>query len=89
VRKFKSICIIDDDSVFVFTVKKMIQKEAFSNEIIEYSNGQEALDGLGNKIDNGEDLPEVVLLDLEMPIMDGWEFLDRFIKLTLLKNIVI
>jgi CheY-like chemotaxis protein len=53
----------------------------FSETILVYHNGQEAIEGL-HKINTAEEcMPEVIFLDLNMPIMNGWEFLDEFEKL--------
>ncbi len=53
----------------------------FSQEIVFYENGQDAIDGLTSLIEGGADFPPVIFLDLNMPIKDGWEFLDDFISL--------
>jgi CheY-like chemotaxis protein len=50
----------------------------FAENIIVYSNGQEAVDGLKEIINEKGILPEVIFLDLNMPIMNGWEFLDEY-----------
>lgn len=56
-------------------------KESFLCEtILEYHNGQEAIDDLIRRQDNGEEMPSVIFLDLDMPIMNGWDFLDQFMK---------
>ncbi len=53
----------------------------FSESILVFENGYDAIKGLKEITERGEKLPEVILLDLNMPIMDGWDFLDDFIKL--------
>jgi CheY-like chemotaxis protein len=53
----------------------------FCEEFVIYNNGQEALDGIVKITKSGEKLPAIILLDLNMPIMNGWEFLDEFIKM--------
>tara|TARA_R110001583_G_scaffold50577_10_gene158075 strand:- start:69375 stop:69710 length:336 start_codon:yes stop_codon:yes gene_type:complete len=50
----------------------------FAENIVVYNNGQEAVDGLKTIINDGGLLPEVIFLDLNMPIMNGWEFLDEY-----------
>lgn len=77
----QNICIIDDDPICVFGIKKILREINFSNQITVYANGQEAIAGFENLILAGEKLPTVVLLDLNMPIMDGWDFLEDFKKL--------
>tara|TARA_R110002074_G_scaffold197610_6_gene364807 strand:+ start:80124 stop:80459 length:336 start_codon:yes stop_codon:yes gene_type:complete len=50
----------------------------FAENIIVYNNGQEAVDGLKEIINEKGVLPDVIFLDLNMPIMNGWEFLDEY-----------
>ncbi|MDB4292858.1 response regulator [Maribacter sp.] len=80
-NKVKSICIIDDDPIFVYGTKRLITEIDFSDTILTYENGQDAIEGLQQMTADGEDLPAVILLDLNMPIMNGWEFLEDFIKI--------
>lgn len=78
--KAKTFYLIDDDPIFHYMVKKSI---ATSNEKIElkiFNNGLEALDSL-RSISLTDEFPDVIFLDLYMPILDGWEFLDQFSSL--------
>lgn len=87
--KIDIACIIDDDPVFVFGTKKIMELANFSSSIMVFHNGHEALHNLKPIIEKGENIPEVILLDLNMPIMDGWEFLDEFIDIPTSKQITI
>ncbi|WP_194851881.1 response regulator [Nonlabens antarcticus] len=72
------VCIIDDDKLYVSLITMLINQNHFAREIIVFANGQEALEYFKNNIDNDEELlPEIILLDLNMPIMNGWEFLEH------------
>ncbi|PRP67437.1 response regulator [Nonlabens agnitus] len=72
----RKVCIIDDDRLYVSLVTMMIKKNSFANELLVFQNGREALDYFKNAIDDpNEILPSIILLDLNMPIMNGWEFL--------------
>lgn len=77
--KLKNVCIIDDDPIYVFGTKRMMELLNFSDNVVVYENGREALDNLILNIQDA-DFPEVIFLDLNMPIMDGWQFLDEFTK---------
>lgn len=88
-KTIKLACIIDDDPIFVFGIKKLIKITQFCESFLICSNGQEALDKLKAIIVAGENIPEVILLDLNMPVMDGWEFLDKFTQIETSKKIVI
>jgi len=80
-KRIKTICIIDDDPITVFGIKKMLSSLELADEINTYVNGKEAIDDLTMRFNQKLDLPEVIFLDINMPIMDGWQFLDRFIAL--------
>ena len=83
-------CIIDDDPIFVFGTKKIMKLANFCNSFLVFHNGEEALNHLKPIIEcNGSSLPDVILLDLNMPIMDGWQFLDEFIQIPCEKEITI
>lgn len=79
--KLSSSCIIDDDPIFVYGTKKIMKKIDFCEEILVYNNGQEAMDGLKQLTAQNKKLPTVIFLDINMPIMDGWEFLEDFVKI--------
>ncbi|WP_338767503.1 response regulator [Bernardetia sp. ABR2-2B] len=76
--KFNHVCIIDDDPIYTFTTRKIMEIGKFSKYIEIFKNGKEALDALKPRVEAGEKVPEVIFLDLNMPIMDGWQFLDEF-----------
>ncbi|VXB37439.1 response regulator [Maribacter litoralis] len=77
-KKVDICCIIDDDPIFVYGTKRIIKEVDFANTVMVYSNGQDALDGLMKISLTDEPLPDVIFLDLNMPVLNGWEFLDEF-----------
>ena len=77
--KINTTCIIDDDPIFVYSTKRIMKEVDFSDEIMVFNNGQDAIDGLSDMVENNLKLPPVIFLDLNMPIMNGWEFLDDFV----------
>lgn len=74
----KLACIIDDDGIFVFATRRLMEIANFCEEVIVYRNGKEALDGLSARMQAGAPLPEVIFLDLNMPVLDGFQFLEQF-----------
>ena len=73
------ILCVDDDPITLMLCKKVITKASFSNTIITAKNGEEALEYFNSILNQEEDkLPNLIFLDLNMPVMDGWEFLDNF-----------
>jgi CheY-like chemotaxis protein len=77
--KNKTVCIIDDEEIIQFIVKTIIQNFDSGITIISFKNGEEALASLKQTPD--ENLPDIILLDINMPVMGGWQFLDEFIKI--------
>lgn len=77
----KIILLVDDNEHDVFLTQRALNKSNIANEVVVASNGQEALDYLfGNGQYSGRDIhkmPVVVLLDIKMPLIDGFEVLKR------------
>lgn len=73
----KRIYIIDDDPIYQLVTKRLIEKTNLFSETKAFVNGNEAL----HYFENTGDLPDVILLDIEMPGMDGWDFLDELIRI--------
>lgn len=75
----RTLSIIDDDEICVFLTKKAIEQTNLINLIKVFRNGLDAINFLKENMDNPAALPEIILLDLCMPIMDGWEFLEEYL----------
>jgi CheY-like chemotaxis protein len=80
---YSKILFVDDDPITLMLCKKVIERAEFSREIVTANNGEDAIkyfDNLKSKIDTDDTivLPELMFLDLNMPVMGGWEFLDAF-----------
>jgi CheY-like chemotaxis protein len=80
---YSKILFVDDDPITLMLCKKVIEKAEFSQAIETANNGEDALryfDNLKDELNNNGDvsLPQLMFLDLNMPIMGGWEFLDLF-----------
>ncbi len=79
-----SILLVDDDEINNFISIKLIKKALLSTEIAACLNGKFAIEQLIEMQKKGVDkLPDYILLDINMPIMNGWEFLDEYIRLNI------
>lgn len=67
----------------------MMEKVQNSLKFLVYKNGKEAADNLLPRLQLDMEYPDVILLDLNMPIMDGWQFLDELAKIPAAKTIPI
>ena len=85
--RFNSCCIIDDDEFFAFNAKRLIKDSGFSENVLCYTNGQQAIDGIIGLLIENVPLPEVMFLDLNMPKKDGWDFLEELERIPLQQRI--
>lgn len=76
-----SVFIIDDDKIYRFTTEKYIHLLKLAKKVSTYADGEEALNHIKDNIANSDELPDVILLDVNMPIMDGWDFIEEYISL--------
>ncbi len=79
----KTACIIDDDRIYVSLVKKIIERKNLCSKLLIFNDGKQSIAYFEALLDDLriEDIPEVIFLDLNMPVMDGWEFIERFKKI--------
>ncbi len=77
----KKICIIDDDKILIFLTKKLINSHDNTIEISEYGDGHEAVEFFKANMHTDTQYPDVIFLDISMPVMDGWEFLEEYGKI--------
>lgn len=77
----RSICIIDDDKVYTFGIKKIIKNHLPENNVTTFENGKVALEGILKAQEENIPLPDYILLDIDMPEMNGWDFLKEFEKI--------
>jgi CheY-like chemotaxis protein len=79
----KTIWVVDDDPIYQIIMKKIILKSNIFSSAYSFTNGKEAIDSLKQIILKDEKIPDIILLDIEMPILDGWGFMD---EMTILKS---
>ncbi|GAL61175.1 two-component response regulator [Algibacter lectus] len=76
-----NICIVDDDDIYQFTVVKTLELLEFEKNIKVFSDGEEALEFLLSNLNQNDELPDVIFLDINMPIMDGYQFMEEYVKI--------
>ena len=80
-KTIDTLALIDDDETYRFIAKHTIMNLNIVDRLKIFSNGKEAIDYLHSKLHDPSQLPDVILLDLNMPVMDGWDFLERYLML--------
>ena len=73
----KHVFLVDDDQIFRTATTVLLQRELQEIQISEFKNGMEVYDKLIELEKKQEALPDVILLDINMPLMNGWEFLEE------------
>ncbi|WP_026956804.1 response regulator [Algoriphagus vanfongensis] len=81
--KLKSILLVDDDDATNFINRKILSRLNIAQQIHVALNGKEAIEFLenqeGSQAEDAEVVtPQLILLDINMPVMDGWEFMDAY-----------
>ena len=74
------LLLVDDDEVTITICRIVLSKAGFAKEIDIAKHGQQALDYLESLSKTNSHQPGLILLDLNMPVMDGWDFLDNYMK---------
>jgi CheY-like chemotaxis protein len=77
----KKVFLIDDDETFVFLTGRIIKSTEKAESVKTFVNGREAIDFITQHSNNAEELPDIIFFDLNMPILDGWGFLEEFVSL--------
>lgn len=81
VPKYNKILLIDDNYIDNYITSAIIKKNNLTNNLVEFDNGLKAIEYLEKNKDNDQELPDLILLDIYMPLMDGFEFLNFFEKI--------
>ena len=80
-KRINSILLIEDDPITNYINQRLITKLEIAKDVQVAVNGEEALAMILNRIQNNKTCPHLIFLDINMPVMDGFEFLERFRRL--------
>lgn len=80
-KKFNDVFVVDDDKIYHFILKKLLKKNNIEVTPHFFENGLEAIESLKQKTSESNGLPDLILLDINMPVMDGWQFLEEYKKI--------
>jgi len=81
-----NLLVIDDDDINIFIIKKIVEKTGHNVSMVAKANGLMAIDYLKTTL--GQDnFPHLILIDINMPVLNGWEFLDAYAELNINKRV--
>lgn len=78
-----NLLIVDDDDINVFIIRKIVEKTGYKVNMVAKGNGELAAHYLKEIADSDEVFPDLILVDINMPILNGWEFLEAYEKLNI------
>ncbi|MFC6997157.1 response regulator [Rufibacter roseus] len=79
--KLNLILLVDDDDTTNYLNKRLLERMQIAEEIEIVTNGEEALQFLDDRAASELPLPDLMFLDIKMPVMDGFEFLETYHQL--------
>ena len=88
-KEIDTLFIIDNDPITISTIRKILDNSVRYKTLSTYGNGQLAINGIKKQLRNKKSLPEIIFLDINMPVMDGWQFLEEFVKLPISNSVKI
>src|ERR1041385_2757434 len=80
-KKIHSILLVDDDDATNYLNRLTLKKLDCADEVHISESGSEALQYLQKNVNGDYPHPDLIFLDINMPAMDGWEFLEEYKKL--------
>ena len=79
--RLNTVAIVDDDEISLLLIRKFLEQKQAAKIILPFSSGFEAVSFLDDNANNFSELPWLILLDITMPGMSGWQFLKELNKI--------
>ena len=79
-KKIETLYVIDDDKIYHFLFKNLLKQNGINVTTVFFPNGLEAIEHIKKQSDKHL-LPDLILLDVNMPIMNGWQFLEEYSRI--------
>jgi len=79
--KFDTVMVIDDNNIDLYVTARTMTKNNFCNNLLQYSSAADAIKYLKSNAEDATAWPQVILVDIYMPVMSGFEFMEAFEKL--------
>ena len=79
--KINLACVVDDDSTYTYSVSRILKTSTVFNNYVVFNNGFEAMEYFKTVLKDADKIPDILFLDINMPMMDGWHFLEEFAEI--------
>ncbi|OAB28490.1 Response regulator receiver domain-containing protein [Flavobacterium fryxellicola] len=80
--KFHRVMLIDDNTIDLYVTSRIMTKNNFTEKIDQYTSAIKALEFLKENQGNFTELPQIIFVDIYMPLMSGFEFMEKYDKLS-------
>ncbi len=75
--KFSEVLLVEDDPITILVCDRIIKMSEFADKVTTCENGKIAIDFLSS-FGHENQIPPIIFLDINMPVMNGWDFLEEF-----------
>jgi CheY-like chemotaxis protein len=82
-----NLLVIDDDDINIFIIKKIVEKTGYAVNMVARTNGQLAIEYISEIAEAPEQFPHLILVDINMPVLNGWEFIEAYEKMNIRKAV--